>query len=438
MLAAAIAPERCMRLEGREMVERGPTDSDLSADAPNMPRRDALRRVGAGGLLAGMLAVIGARQGDAQSSLSTASTEAAARRAINAINQALASGDMSLLDFAFDASYVNHTPRDSRLTGQPFSPDLAGLEAALGELRSAAPDAVIIVDDVVASGDTAAVLVTLRGTLDPNVIPFPADANARFSVGGMAFTRVVDGRVVESWDYSETLQLAPAQPIATPTPSPEPTATPATAPPATPGQARDVSDFQELELDGIGTLILQQGDVESLTIEAEEKVLNRITTEVRRGRLIIRPDRSFRTNEPITYYLTARRLTAIDVSGSARVEGTDFTADTLHLSAAGSSSIAISNLTATSLDVEGSGSGGFELGGTVDDQEVVMSGAGAYAAGNLASLVATVTTDAAAQATIQVSESLNASAGGASRITYLGNPQVQQQTSAAGSITPGQ
>lgn len=418
------------------MVERGESESEARVYAANMPRRDALRRIGASGLLAGMLGLLAARQGNAQDSLSTASTEAAARRAINAINQALASGDMSLLDFAFDASYVNHTPRVSRQTGQLFSPDLAGLEAALGEVRTAAPNAVIIVDDVIASGDTAALLVTLRGTIDPNAIPFPVDANARFSVGGMAFARVVDGRVVESWDYSEALTLPQAQP--TPTPSPEPTAPPATVPPATPGQVREVSDFQELELDGIGTLMLQQGDVESLTIEAEEKVLNRISTEVRRGQLIIQPDRSFRTNEPVTYYLTARRLSSIDVSGSARVEGTDFSADTLHLSASGSASIAIGNLTATSLDVEGSGSAGFELGGTADQQKVALGGSGVYAAGNLVSRVASVATDGAAQATVQVSESLNASAGGASSITYIGNPQVQQQTTAAGRIAPGQ
>lgn len=427
-----------MRLEGREMVERGQSDSEVSTNAMPMPRRAALRRIGASGVAAGMLGFLAARQGNAQDSLSTASTEAAARRAINAINQALASGDMSLLDFAFDASYVNNTPRVSRQTGQAFSPDLAGLEAALGELRTAVPNAVIIVDDVIASGDTAAVLVTLRGTIDPNVIPFPADANARFSVGGMAFARVVDGRVVESWDYSEVLQLQPLPATPAPTPSPEPTTPPTAVPPATPGQVREVSDFQELQLDGIGTLILQQGDVESLTIEAEEKVLNRIATEVRRGQLVIQPDRSFRTDEPVTYYLTARRLTSIDVTGSARVEGTDFTADTLLLSASGSSSIAISNLTATALDVEGSGSARFELGGSVDDQEVALNGTGTYAAPNLVSRVATVTTDAAAQATVQVTESLNASAGGASSITYLGNPQVQQQTSAAGRITPGQ
>ena len=74
------------------MVEREKSESEVSADTTLMPRRAALRRIGAGSVGAGMLGLLTASQGHAQDSLSTASTEAAARRAINAINQALASG----------------------------------------------------------------------------------------------------------------------------------------------------------------------------------------------------------------------------------------------------------------------------------------------------------------------------------------------------------
>ena len=46
------------------------------------------------------------------------------------------------------------------------------------------------------------------------------------------------------------------------------------------GEVRDVSDFQEVALEGVGTLVIEQGETESLTIEAEPKVLQRIETEV--------------------------------------------------------------------------------------------------------------------------------------------------------------
>ena len=138
-----------------------------------------------------------------QISFATAATEAAARRAVSAINQALASGDMTVLDTVFATDYVNHTPRRSLLTGQPFSADVAGLKTALTELRTIAPDAVILIEDVVASGDTAAVRATFRGTLDTSMVSLPEGADPRLRIGGAAFARFVGGQVVESWVYDE-------------------------------------------------------------------------------------------------------------------------------------------------------------------------------------------------------------------------------------------
>ncbi|MGH2614949.1 MAG: hypothetical protein ACRDJC_06905, partial [Thermomicrobiales bacterium] len=82
-------------------------------------RRSALRRLGVGGVAAGTAIGFERHVAGAQSALTTAATEAAARRAVSAINQALASGDTSALDSAFAADYVNHTPRRSPATGQP-------------------------------------------------------------------------------------------------------------------------------------------------------------------------------------------------------------------------------------------------------------------------------------------------------------------------------
>jgi hypothetical protein len=65
-----------------------------------------------------------------------------------------------------------------------------------------------------------------------------------------------------------------------------------------------------------------------------------------------------------------------------------------------------------------------------------FSQAGTYDAANLESRVATVSVDGAARAIVNVSESLDASASGASSITYSGNPTVSESTSGVGSVTP--
>src|SRR5215211_6198748 len=149
-----------------------------------MSRRGALRRLGAGGLAAG--AAVGSRQRPAQAqfAISAAITEATARRAIAAINRALAIGDMSGLDATFSPDYVNHTPRRSLVTGQLFSPDVAGLKASLTELRTVVPDGVILIADIVASYDTASVLASFRGTLGVTATKQPNGPNVDLRVGG--------------------------------------------------------------------------------------------------------------------------------------------------------------------------------------------------------------------------------------------------------------
>ena len=187
-------------------------------------RRATLRRLGLGGAAAGAAFAIGRQFTSGQSAFTTAATEAAARRAISAVNQALASGDMSVLDAAFAPDYVNHTPRSSLLTGQPYPADLAGLKTALTELRAIVPDAVILIDDVVASGDTAAVRATLRGTIDTSVVRLPEGADPRLRIGGAVFARFVGGQVVESWGYDEAAGLYAVAPVAPAQPAEEPVA----------------------------------------------------------------------------------------------------------------------------------------------------------------------------------------------------------------------
>ena len=389
-------------------------------------RRSALRRLGAGGVLAA--AAFGAgRSASAQSSLATAATEAAARRAVSAINQALASGDMAALDTAFAADYVNHTPRQSLLSGQGFTPDLAGLKTALTELRTMAPDAVILIDDIVASGDTAAVRVTFRGTLDPAVVSLPEGADRRLRIGGAAFARFVDGQVVESWVYDEAAALYDAAAAAPPTETP--------VPDDARGETRDVSDFDRVSLQGVGTLVIVHGDSESLTIDAEPRVLRRIETEVQDGTLIIRPDRGFRTREEIVYSLTVDDLTGIELSGAGQVQMQRLETGDFTLNVSGAGSVAIEELIAETLDVEASGNASITLGGTVDSQTVTFGQAGTYDAANLESRVATVSVDGAAKAIVNVSESLDASASGASSITFYGNPSVSESTSGVGRVT---
>ena len=413
------------------------TDSNRpEIDTPvSLPRRAALRQLGAGGLGAGLLLHAFTQPGGAQSAIASAATEAAARRAINAINQALSNGDMSVLNLSFAPGYVNHTPARSFTTGQEFSGDLAGLSDALTRLRGVMPNARLLVEDVVASGDTAAVRVVLRGTIDTNLVTLPQGFSPRIAVGGIAMAHLENGLVIESWQYSDAAsQFAVAAPAVTPTPVPTATPTPTPAA-ATPGEARDVSGFAAIQLQGVGQMQIVQGDQEYLTIDAEEKVLNRIASEVRNGTLVIEPARDFRTDQPITYYVGVKTLGNLSVSGSGAAAADALTADELILDVRGTSSITIASLTATALQATLAGNSKISLAGTVERQDVTLQGTSVYDAGNLDSTDATVTASDTAQAVVHANATLTATASGVAKIVYSGDAAVTPNTSGVASIT---
>jgi hypothetical protein len=111
------------------------------------------------------------------------------------------------------------------------------------------------------------------------------------------------------------------------------------------------------------------------------------------------------------------------------------TTNDLRLVVNGAGSVTIDALTATTLNAVASGNVEISLAGGVDQQTVDLSGASQYRAAELASRIATVTAAGASQATVRVSESLDAHVSGASHVAYLGEPTVTQDVSGVSSVT---
>ena len=83
---------------------------------------------------------------------------------------------------------------------------------------------------------------------------------------------------------------------------------------------RDVSGFSEVSLRGSGTVRIQVTGTESLTVEAEDNLLEHLTTEVVGGRLELGSSRSISPTEEIIYTVTAATLEAVTISGSGGTE----------------------------------------------------------------------------------------------------------------------
>ena len=90
-------------------------------------------------------------------------------------------------------------------------------------------------------------------------------------------------------------------------------------------ETRTVSGFTAVELAGNGDVKIQQSGTESLSISAEENLLPLLTSEVVDGtlKLGIKDGARIDSTQPITYQVTAKNLTGLDIGGSGNQTATD-------------------------------------------------------------------------------------------------------------------
>jgi hypothetical protein len=184
-------------------------------------------------------------------------------------------------------------------------------------------------------------------------------------------------------------------------------------------EERSVSGFDRVSFEGIGNLVITQGDEETLTIEAEDNILPRIETKVRGRTLQIsfdtdRWENIIRPTEPIRFYLTVTDLEAVFLSGLGDID--------------------VEDIEVEKLDVTLSGAGSISLSGSVLEQDVNVSGAGAYEASDLMSEVADINLSGAGSATVWVTQSLDVNITGLGSVSYYGDPVVEQSVSGLGNI----
>ena len=241
-------------------------------------------------------------------------------------------------------------------------------------------------------------------------------------------------------------------------------------------ESRDVSNFERVDLQGIGNLEIVQGDEESLTITADDNLMQYITTEVVGDTLEIgmKPNLSLDPSRTIEYKLVLKSVTSIALSGFGNINSEGLTGDELEVKLTGSGDIMLGNLESETLLVRISGFGDFEaqtisadrptleitgsgditvdeltakdlavkisgfgdadLSGTTVDQDVQLLGSGNYNAEDLASESAVVKITGFGKATLWATENLDINITGSGDVNYYGSPRITQSMSGFGKV----
>ena len=184
-------------------------------------------------------------------------------------------------------------------------------------------------------------------------------------------------------------------------------------------QARDVVAFNSVELAGSNNVVIRVGENQSVVVRADANLLDRVTTEVQSGRLVVANiPGSFTTKSPMSVEVTVPTLNALTLTGSGNIAVNGIETESLEVTLPGSGTLTGIG-TATRLDVTVSGSGTVQFTRLVaDNVRAVVSGSGSIF--------------------IAATKTLDASVPGSGAILYVGNPQeVTKSVTGSGAITGG-
>lgn len=181
-------------------------------------------------------------------------------------------------------------------------------------------------------------------------------------------------------------------------------------------QQRSVSGFTGIEVNIPAELEIRQGSLESLTIEAEENLMQYIDSEVRNGRLVIStpPSTSLSPTTPIRLTVGVSQLSAIDVHGISNVTASD--------------------LNLESLGISFDGTGSAQLTGSVDTQSISIRGEATIRNAELISSEVNIDISGAGTVEVNAADALNVNVAGLGNVRYVGSPLVSQQISGTGSV----
>jgi len=200
-------------------------------------------------------------------------------------------------------------------------------------------------------------------------------------------------------------------------------------------QVREITGFSGLKVATGIDAVISQGDKESLTVEADENLLDYIKTEVVDGKLKIYSDKNIRNAKAKKVTIEFKKLNSIDISSAGNVEGNNtLITDELDIEMSSAGDLTLS-LEADKLEISISSAGDAKLSGKVNTFKADLSSAGDLNAYELEAKTGDISVSSAGSAGVFITEEASFQCSSAGSINYKGEPRLKNvSTSSAGSV----
>lgn len=184
-------------------------------------------------------------------------------------------------------------------------------------------------------------------------------------------------------------------------------------------------------------VFLLQGDQEGVRVEADENLLELISTEVENGILVIKPTSPIRRAKSKNIYVTYRSINRVRASSGSYIQ-TNNTLKNREVSVKASSGARVlMDIFSEDADVSSSSGSEVELSGKTISLTSSVSSGGMVKAQGLQSLRCITNASSGGSAYLNVKEELNAKASSGGKIVYYGEPSVLSEKSSSGTVKKG-
>lgn len=205
-------------------------------------------------------------------------------------------------------------------------------------------------------------------------------------------------------------------------------------------EARKVSGFSAIALQGSMKLVLRQGAREAVEVRADDNLLALIETRVvdRGGVATLeigaKSGSSYSTRSEIIVVVDLVTLQALSVTGSGDAISNSLKTAKLGLAITGSGNVRLRQLDADDLSIKVSGSGDVDVTGRTAKLGVVISGSGDVRARDLDAQDVSISIAGSGDASVTARKSLSVSIAGSGDVVYGGDASVKSSIAGSGSV----
>ncbi len=200
---------------------------------------------------------------------------------------------------------------------------------------------------------------------------------------------------------------------------------------------RSLGDYDKIAVGGDFRVELVKGAEGTITIKADENLLEFIETEVKNGNLAIKVKKGYqiRSKKNIEITIPFEEIEGVSLAGSGTIRTNDeIKSNDLKLSLAGSGNMDLT-ISSKDLDTNIAGSGNIKLTGNTNEFKCSIAGSGNLNGYNLKATITTVSIAGSGNIKVDALTEIHAKIAGSGNVIYTGNPEIVKSKSAgSGSV----